>query len=102
MPPPEDKKKRSSSKAPAKSKATSRSSSTTESRKAVPALAPREGTSANLVLSWGSKASMLENPAMVEELLEGVIPPADKEEVEKLNLDWAISKFFHIVGQVAI
>ena len=45
---------------------------------------------------------MLKNPAAVEKLLEGVIPSIDKEEVEKLNLDQAILKFFHIVGQVVI
>ncbi|GFZ09281.1 hypothetical protein Acr_20g0010890 [Actinidia rufa] len=85
MPPPEDKKKGSSSKAPTKSRVTSRSS-------------------LKKFLHQGEKksTSMLENPTVVEELLEGVIPPADKEEVEKLSLDWAISKFFHIVDQASV
>ncbi|GFS32018.1 hypothetical protein Acr_00g0020440 [Actinidia rufa] len=46
--------------------------------------------------------SMLDNPAMAEKLLEGVIPPADKEEVEKLDLDRAILKFFHIISQAMV
>ncbi|GFY82854.1 hypothetical protein Acr_02g0010940 [Actinidia rufa] len=55
-----------------------------------------------LVLSWGSKPPCWKNPAMAEKLLERVIPPADKEKVEKLNLDRAISKFFQIVGQAVV
>ena len=45
---------------------------------------------------------MLENLAATEKLLEGVIPPFDREEVGKLDLDRAISKLFHGVGQVII
>ncbi|GFZ20830.1 hypothetical protein Acr_28g0015350 [Actinidia rufa] len=58
----------------------------------------RSSTYCSVVL--GFKASMLENPDVEEKLLEGMIPPADKEVVGKLDLDWAISKFFHIVDQV--
>ena len=61
-----------------------------------------EGTSANLGVVFGPKASMLKNIAVVKKLMEGVIPPADKEKVEKLDMDSAILKFFHIVGQVVI
>ena len=43
---------------------------------------------------------MLENPIVVEKLLEGVIPPFDKKEAEKLDLDLAISRLFSGVGQV--
>ena len=37
---------------------------------------------------------------MTEKLLEGMIPPFDREEVGKLDLDQAISRFFYVVGQV--
>ena len=43
---------------------------------------------------------MLEDPVVVEKLLEGVIPPFDKEEIGKLDLNWAISRLFPRVGQV--
>ena len=69
---------------------------------AIPVLTLGEGTSANLTTILEPRASILKNPTMVEKLLEGVIPPADKEEVKKIYLDWAILKFFHIVGQVII
>ncbi|GFS32283.1 hypothetical protein Acr_00g0021730 [Actinidia rufa] len=77
-------------KAPTKAKA---SLSKAESKAAV-----GEGTSANPGVVLGLKAFMLGNPAVVGKLLEEVILPADKEEVEKLDLDWAISQFFHRVG----
>ena len=57
----------------------------------------REGTQANPTTILGPKASMLKNPTM-----EKLDPPIDKKEVEKLYLDWAILKFFHIVGQLVI
>ena len=61
-------------------------------------MAPRDGTSANL----GLRASMLGSPSMAEKLLWGMIPPSNKENVEKLNLDQAVTKFFHVVSQVSI
>ncbi|GFZ14502.1 hypothetical protein Acr_24g0006920 [Actinidia rufa] len=45
----------------------------------------------------GPKASMMENPTLAENFLKGVIPPAYKEKMEKLNLDGEISQFFHWV-----
>ena len=45
---------------------------------------------------------MMESPAAAKKLLKGVIPPAVNQEVDKLDLDRAISKFFHTVGQVTI
>ncbi|GFY91246.1 hypothetical protein Acr_07g0014420 [Actinidia rufa] len=82
----EDKKKRSSGKAPAKSRATSNAMA---SKGAAPAIAPREGTSANPGAILRLNASMLENPAMAKKLLNGVIPPLDKEErqISYLYLD---------------
>ncbi|GFY85266.1 hypothetical protein Acr_04g0000040 [Actinidia rufa] len=76
----------------------------TGSMGAKPVLAPKEGTSANPDHVLWPIASILENPSVAEKLLEGVIPPLDKEEVEKLDLDLAISTLFHGVeleGQVA-
>ena len=67
---------------------------------AIPILALEEGTSANPGHVLGLRASMLENLIVVEKLLEGVIPPIDREEVGKLNLDRAISRLFYGVGQV--
>ncbi|GFZ14455.1 hypothetical protein Acr_24g0006450 [Actinidia rufa] len=88
MPLLEDKKKGSSSKALAKSMATS---SAAASKGVVPAIAPEEGTSVNPGAALGLKASMLENPTIAEKLFKEVIPPVDKEEVEKLDLDRTIS-----------
>ena len=72
------------------------------SKVAAQAAVPREGTSANPGAILGLKASMLENSAMADKFLERVIPPTDRESVEKLDLDKAILKFFHCVGQVII
>ena len=41
--------------------------------------APGEGTSSNPGAILGPRASMLESPLMVEKILGGVIPPADKK-----------------------
>ena len=49
--------------------------------------APWEGTSANPGVILGLKASTMENSAMVEKLLQGLILLADKEVVEMLDLD---------------
>ncbi|PSS08040.1 MAP/microtubule affinity-regulating kinase [Actinidia chinensis var. chinensis] len=46
-----------------------------------PIVAPEEGTSARLGDVLGLNASMLENSALAEKLLEGVIPPFNREEV---------------------
>ena len=39
----------------------------------------------------------MENPGMVEKFLQWLIFPTDKEEVDKLDLDRAIMRFFHSV-----
>lgn len=61
-----------------------------------------EGTSANPGIVQGPKASILESPSVVEKILGEVILPADKEKVDKLTLDQAVMKFFHVIGQVLI
>ena len=48
---------------------------------------PGEVTSANPIATLGPRVTILRCPATVEKLLEAVIPPFDKEEVEKLDLD---------------
>ncbi|GFY94936.1 hypothetical protein Acr_10g0003210 [Actinidia rufa] len=42
---------------------------------------------------------MLRNAATAKKILEAYIPPFDKEEVDKLELDQMVSKLFHILGQ---
>ena len=76
-----------------KKKATSSSNATASSR-------PGEGTSANLGTVLGPTASILGSPSVAEKLLRGVIPPADKEKVDKLTLDQTATKLFHVIGQV--
>ncbi|GFS39304.1 hypothetical protein Acr_00g0062160 [Actinidia rufa] len=71
MPLPEAKQK-------AKSKATS---SVAVSKGAKSVAAPREGTSAKPGDILGPNASMMENLAVAEKLLEGLIPPFDRKEV---------------------
>ena len=63
-------------------------------------VAPGEGTLANPSDVLGLNTSMLENSTVAEKLLEGVIPPFDREEVGKLDLDQALSRLFYGVGQV--
>ncbi|GFY85818.1 hypothetical protein Acr_04g0005560 [Actinidia rufa] len=87
-----DKKKGLSAKAIAKSRETS---GAMVSKGAVHVVAPLKGTSANHGVVLGLKASMLKNSVMAEKLLEGVIPPSDKEDIKKLDPDRAMSKFFH-------
>ncbi|GFZ06763.1 hypothetical protein Acr_18g0009330 [Actinidia rufa] len=60
---------------------------------------PRKGTSANLGIVLGPTASILGSPFVAERLLRGVIPPADKEKVEKITLDQTETKLFHVIGQ---
>ena len=46
------------------------------------------------------KAFMLESSVVVKKLLEGVIPPFDREETGKLDLNRAISRIFFRIGQI--
>ena len=57
-------------------------------------VAPREGTSVNHVAALEPKVTMLRNSAIIEKTLEACIPPFDKEEMDKLELDRMISKLF--------
>ncbi|GFZ00893.1 hypothetical protein Acr_14g0005280 [Actinidia rufa] len=81
-----------------KSKGTS---SKRASKGVVPMVALEEGTSANPGDVLGLNPSMLENPAMAEKLLKGVIQPFDKEEVGKLNLGQEVPRLFYGVGDGA-
>ena len=74
----------------------------TSQNKAATVAIAREGTSANPGAALGPMTSMVKYPVVEKKLLEGVIPPTVKEEVKKMDLDQAILKFFHIVGQVVI
>ncbi|GFY85350.1 hypothetical protein Acr_04g0000880 [Actinidia rufa] len=71
-------------------------------KRAKPALALVEGTSANPGAALGPKASMLWSAAVAKKILFGAILPVDKEKADKLSLDQVVTKFFHIVGQVPI
>ena len=42
------------------------------------------------------------SPFIAEKILQGVIPPADKEKLEKLTLDQTATRFFHVIGQVSL
>ncbi|GFZ14574.1 hypothetical protein Acr_24g0007640 [Actinidia rufa] len=97
-PPVEDKKKGSSSKTPVKSRAMS---SMVASRSGT-YFSPQGRNLTNPGAILGLKASMLENSTVVKKLFKGMIPPANKEEDEKMDLDREISKFFHIVGQAVV
>ncbi|GFZ06626.1 hypothetical protein Acr_18g0007960 [Actinidia rufa] len=83
-----------------KKKATS-SSKASAAPTAVPSR-PGEGTSAYLGTILGPTPSILGSPSVAERLLRGVIPPADKEKVEKLTLDQTATKLFHVIGQQAL
>ncbi|GFS34119.1 hypothetical protein Acr_00g0032350 [Actinidia rufa] len=56
---------------------------------------PGEGTSAHLGTIPGAPPSILGSPSVAERLLRGVIPPTDKEKVDKLTLDQTAMKLFH-------
>ncbi|GFZ06508.1 hypothetical protein Acr_18g0006780 [Actinidia rufa] len=56
---------------------------------------PGEGTSSHLGAVPGPTPSILGSPSVAERLLRGVIPPADKEKVDKLTLDQTATKLFH-------
>ncbi|GFZ09596.1 hypothetical protein Acr_21g0001950 [Actinidia rufa] len=60
-----------------------------------------EGTSATIGAALGPTASILGSPSVAEKLLRGMIPPADKEKVEKLTLDQTATKLFHVIGQAS-
>ena len=62
--------------------------------------APGEGTTANPVDVLGLEASTAVNLVVAEKLLQGFILLSDKEEVDKLNLDRAITRFLHFLNQV--
>ncbi|GFZ13018.1 hypothetical protein Acr_23g0014030 [Actinidia rufa] len=83
-----------------KKKATSSSKASTTPATTSPR--PGEGSSANLGTVLGPTASMLGSPSVAEKLLQGVIPPADKEKVEKLTLDQTAAKLFHVIGQALV
>ncbi|GFS28942.1 hypothetical protein Acr_00g0004740 [Actinidia rufa] len=61
---------------------------------------PGEGTSAHLGAVPGPTPSILGSLSVAERLLRGVIPPADKEKVDKLTLDQTATKLFHVIGQL--
>ncbi|GFZ00595.1 hypothetical protein Acr_14g0002300 [Actinidia rufa] len=63
---------------------------------------PGEGTSAHLGAVPGPTPSILGSPSVAERLLRGVIPPADKEKVDKLTLDQTTTKLFHVIGQALV
>ncbi|GFZ03432.1 hypothetical protein Acr_16g0000560 [Actinidia rufa] len=83
-----------------KKKATSSSKAPTPPAIASPR--PGEGSSANLGTVLGPTTFMLGSPSVAEKLLRGVIPPADKEKVEKLTLDQTATKLFHVIGQALV
>ncbi|GFZ14944.1 hypothetical protein Acr_24g0011340 [Actinidia rufa] len=75
------------------------SSSKTSAAPTVVPSRPGEGTSAHLGAVPGPVPSILGSPSVAERLLRGVIPPADKEKVDKLTLDQTATKLFHVIGQ---
>ncbi|GFZ03473.1 hypothetical protein Acr_16g0000970 [Actinidia rufa] len=79
-----------------------RSSSKTSAAPTVVPSRPGEGTSAHLGAVPGSAPSILGSPSVAERLLRGVIPPADKEKVDKLTLDQTATKLFHVIGQALV
>ena len=92
MSPPKDKKK-----ALSKSKSTP---SRTTSKVASHAVVSGEETSTNLGVDLGPNASILENLGVAEKLLQGLVLPIDQGELDKMDLDRVITKFFHCVSQV--
>ena len=48
----------------------------------------------------GFNASVLENPGIAEKLLQVLVLPADQEAMERLDLDQAVTRFFHSISQV--
>ncbi|GFY91030.1 hypothetical protein Acr_07g0012260 [Actinidia rufa] len=78
------------------------SSSKTSAAPTVVPSHPKEGTSAYLGAILGSAPSILGSPSVSERLLRGVIPPADKEKVDKLTLDQTATKLFHVISQALV
>ncbi|GFZ05152.1 glutathione S-transferase TAU 19 [Actinidia rufa] len=74
-----------------------------DKKEATHVVAPGEGTLANPGDVLGLNASMVENLAVAEKFQESVIPlpPFDREEVGKLDLDRAILRLFHGVSQAS-
>ncbi|GFY95531.1 hypothetical protein Acr_10g0009160 [Actinidia rufa] len=66
--------------------------------KATPSPRPGEGTSTNLGTALGPSVPILGSPSMAEKLLRGVIPPIDKENVEKITWNQTATKLFHVIG----
>ena len=61
---------------------------------AIHSVATKESTSTNPVAALGPRAIILRSSATEEKLLEAVIPPSDKEEVENwILIGWSISSF---------
>ncbi|GFY87156.1 hypothetical protein Acr_05g0007950 [Actinidia rufa] len=78
------------------------SSSKTSAAPTVVPSRPGEGTSAHLGAVPGPTPSILGSPSITERLLQGVIPPTDKEKVDKLTLDQTAMKLFHVIGQALV
>ncbi|GFS32961.1 hypothetical protein Acr_00g0025600 [Actinidia rufa] len=93
----EDKKKGSSTKASAKLRASS-------SKGASPIVAPGEGTTTPPLHCFGDQCLHARESLSLwqRNSLRGVISLVNKDEVGRLDLDRAISQFFHVVGQHAI
>ncbi|GFZ18458.1 hypothetical protein Acr_27g0001970 [Actinidia rufa] len=72
------------------------------SPRAIPVPKSRDGFSANPVTALGPRASFLGRPSVAKKILSGVVPPVDKEKVEKLTLDQTIIRFYHAIGQQAV
>ena len=60
----------------------------------------RDDTLTNLGTILGPRTSIMLSPSVAEKILQGVIPLADKEKVEKLTLDHTATRLFHIINQV--
>ena len=60
-------------------------------------VAPGEGDLTKPEGALGPEASMLGSPFVVEKILGGMIPTANKEKRDKLSLDHVVMKFFHII-----
>ena len=65
-------------------------------------LALGEVTSANLGIILGLEAFAINNPVVAKILLQGIVLPADKKTVGKLELDVVAVRFYHAFSQVSI
>ena len=92
MPSTNDKNKGTTAKAPLKSKSTLGRTVTQD----VPTFTtPGKGTSVNQGVVLGLEAFALDNPAMAEKLLQGIVLPADKEKASRLDLNMVTTQFLH-------